>query len=324
MPSNGYAPVENHCYHVALELKERGHKISVLALKGSQLGEGIELIEAEDNNEEKAFNSSKERLKEFDCMLDFSNLKYSYLFKHDEAKDLKIIGCCYPYQASGYSSAPPLPFPNFVVTSEAMGKELSKRLGVSYRVIPYAIPQVEGSNPTPSERMLYLGRVMKEKGVQLAVDLARRTRIGLDILGEDVNIPDQKFIIELLRRCDGRLVRMYGRSNESLKHELLSKAKCVVLPYLSDSVAMACLPAIEAISFGVPVIAFRKGAIEEFIMDGVNGILCDSLDEMPLALKEIDRIDSATILESAEGFKLEHAVDSYEKLIREIAEGKEW
>jgi len=324
MPFSGYAPVENHCYNVVLELKARGHEVSVLALKGSQLAEGIELIEAEDNNEEKAFNSCKERLKEFDCILDASNLKYSYLYKHDENKDVKIIALTYPYQAQGYATAPPLLFPNFVVTSEAMGKELSNRLGVSYRVVHYGISKVEGSNPTLGERMLYLGRVMKEKGVQLAVDLARRTRISLDILGEDVNVSDQKFVIELLRRCDGRLVRMYGRSNESLKHELLSKAKCVVLPYLSDSVAMACLPILDAFSHGVPVIAFRRGAVEEFIVNRANGIIVDTLDELPLALKEIDKIDSATILETAEGFKLEHVVDSYEKLIKSVIEGDEW
>lgn len=319
-----YAPVERHCYHVALELKQRGHEVSVLALKGSQLGEGIELVEAEDNNEEKAFNSCKERLKEFDCLLDFSNLKYSYLFKHDEAKDLKIIGCCYPYQASGYTSAPPLQFPNWVVTSEAMGQELSKRLGVSYRVVHYGVSKVAGSNPARGERMLYLGRVMKEKGVQLAVDLAKRTRIGLDILGEDVSVPDPTFIVDLLRRCDGRLIRMYGRSNESLKHELLSKAKCLVLPYLSDSMAMACLPILEAFSHGVPVIAFRRGAVEEFIVNRANGIIVDTLDELPLALEEIDKIDSATCVETAEGFSLSNAVDSYESLIKSVVQGDEW
>ena len=325
-PTDFYGPVENHVYHVALELKQRDYEVSVLALKGSQLGEGIELIEAEDNNEEKAFNSCKERLEEFDCILDFSNLKYSYLFKHDEYKDLKIIGCCYPYQASGYSSAPPLLFPNFVVTSEAMGKEISHRLGISYRVVYYGVSKVAGSNPAArGERMLYLGRVMKEKGVQLAVDLARRTRIGLDILGEDVNIPDQKFVVELLRRCDGRLIRMYGRSNESLKQELLSKAKCLVLPYLSDSVAMACLPILEAFSHGVPVIAFRRGAVAEFIVNGANGIIVDTLDELPLALKEIDKIDSATCIETAEGFSLENCVSGYEKLIEQVVnEGVEW
>lgn len=326
MPFDGYAPVENHVYHVARRLKERGHKVTVVARVGSQLGKGIRLIQAEDSNEEKAFNGYKGKLKDFDCVLDFSNLKYSYLYKHDENKDVKIIGLTYPYQAQGYQTPPPLPFPNFVVTSEAMGQAVSARLGVSYRVVHYPWVSFENGlvKENSRERMLYLGRMMKEKGCQLAVDVSRRLRIGLDMAGEDVNVPDQRFIIELLRRADGRLIRAYGRVNEKLKHELLSTAKCVVLPYLSDHVAWTCIPAIEALSHGIPVVAMNKGCVNEYIQNGVNGFAVNSLEELVEAAQKVEEISCDTCFETVKQFNVESAIDKYEALISQVVNGEEW
>lgn len=326
MPFNGYAPVENHICAVARGLKERGHKVTVVALAGSQLGKGIKLIQAEDNNEEKVFNTFKEKLKNFDCILDFSSLKHSYLYKHDEAKELRIMGCCYPYQAQGYQTPPPLPFPNFVVTSEAMGQAVSSRLGVSYRVVHYPWLPFESSSTeeNPRERMLYLGRVMREKGVQLAVDISHSLRIGLDIVGEDVIVPDSRFVIELLRRADGRLIRQYGRVNEQLKHQMLCKAKCVVLPYVADHVAWTCLPILEALSHGTSVIAMNKGCVMEYVKNGVNGFAVSRLEELVEAAKKVEEISSDACFETAKEFSLESAIDKYEALIHQVVNGEEW
>lgn len=324
MPHDGYAPVENHCFHVASELAKRKHEVSIVALKGSKAPEGCELVEAQDGDEEKAHSLYKDRLGDFDCVLDFSNLKYSYLFKHDEARDLRLMGGCYPYQASGYKSPPPLPFPNLVVTSEAMGQALSARLGVAYRVVYYGVPGPGSNLGQRGERVLYLGRFMKEKGPQIAVDVARQLRVGLDLVGEDVVVPDQRFLIQLLQRCDGRLIRSYGRVNESTKRELLSKAKCVLLPYLSDEVAYACLPAVEALAHGVPVVALRKGAIAEIVQDGVNGFVVSRTDQLAEAVQKVDSILPETCMESAKTFSLENSIVSYEKLVQEVMDGREW
>ena len=326
MPFNGYAPVENHVYAAAHGLKERGHKVTAVALQGSQLGKGIKLIPAEDTNEEKVFNTFKEKLKNFDCILDFSNLKHSYLYKHDEEKELKIMGCCYPAQAQGYQTPPPLPFPNFVVTSEAMGQAVSAKLGVSYRVVHYPWLPFENSSieANPRERMLYLGRLIKEKGVQLAVDISSKLRIGLDIVGEDVNVPDQRFVIELLRRADGRLIKPYGRVNEQLKHQLLSKAKCMVLPYLGDHVAWTCLPILEALSHGTPVIAMNKGCVMEYVKNGVNGFGVSRLEELAEAAKKVEEISPDACFETVKEFSLESAIDKYEALINQVVNGDEW
>ncbi|MEM0172036.1 MAG: hypothetical protein QXV57_05710 [Thermoproteota archaeon] len=132
----------------------------------------------------------KDKLRMFDPVFDASNLKYAYLYKHDEDCSLKLIGLTYPYQALGYQSAPPLPCPNFVVTSEALGQAVSTRLSVSYRVVHYGVPEVLGSNPSCANYLMYLGRMVKGKGPHLFVDLCRRLRNDGILVGEDVAVQD--------------------------------------------------------------------------------------------------------------------------------------
>ena len=321
-----YAPVEQHCHAVAQELKNRGHEVIVVALQGGIPIEGVGFMDMADGDEEKAYNSYKEKLKDFDCILDFSTLKYPFLFKQETLKDLHLIGCVYPYQGQGYQNAPPVAFPCFVGTSDAHAKALSLKFGVAARVVNYGV-KANSIERQPGDRMLFLGRFVKEKGPQVAIDLARQTRIGLDLAGEDINVPDQRFLIYLLQRCDGRLVKSLGRLNENSKADMISKAKCLILPYLSDDVAYTCIPAIEAISQGVPVVALKKGAIGEFIKDGVNGFLVERMEDLADAVKRVDELNEAPlrVMESAQGFTLQVSVDKYEDLIKGIVDkGLEW
>jgi len=321
-----YHPVEAHVRSVANELAKRGHDVWVAALKGTQ-PEQFKVVEVE-GDEEKAFSVYKEMLKQFEAVMDFSSLKYTIVHKHAEALDLKLVCPCYPYQAIGYQTSPPIPFPNFIATSDAMAQAMSARLGCVFRVVPYfpsSIPDGFEAPKERSDRLLFLGRFEKTKGVQEAVDLARKLRMGLDIAGEDVLVSDQRFTVLLLQKADGRLVRVYGKVNEVLKHELLAKAKAVILPYLEDSVAWTCQTILEAFQHGTPIITMNRGAVNEFVKDGVNGFVCDKLDDLPEAVKKIEQIKPEACFETAKTFSIETATDKYQTLIRQVVdEGLEW
>lgn len=320
-----YAPVESHVRHVANELAKREHDVWVVALKGTQ-PEQFKVVEVE-GDEGKAFSVYKDMLKQFEAVMDFSSLKYTIVHKHDEAPDLKLICPCYPYQAIGYQTCPPIPFPNFIATSDAMAQAMSARLGCAFRVVhyfPLSIPDGFEAPKERSDRLLFLGRFEKGKGVQEAVDLARQLRIGLDLAGEDVLVSDQRFTVLLLQKADGRLVRIYGKVNESLKHELLAKAKALVLPYLDDSVAWTCQPILEAFQHGTPVITMNRGAVNEFVKNGTNGFVCNRLNELSEAVKKIDEIKPEACFETAKEFSLENAVNQYQSLLKQVQENNEW
>jgi len=319
-----YAPVEAHTRFVAKELAKRGHEVWVVAAKGTQ-PEEFKVVEVE-GDEERAFDAYKNTLKQFDVVMDFSTLKYAYVYKHDEMPDLKLIGPCYPYQAFGYTVAPPIPHPCFIATSDAMAQAMSAKLGCMFKVVRYfPSPTPPGFEPgTRSNRLLYLGRFEKEKGCQVAVDLARQAHVPLDIAGEDLAISDQRFTILLLQKADGRLIRVFGRVNESLKHDLLSKAKAVVLPYLEDSNAWTCQTILEAFQHGTPVITMNRGAVNEFVTDGLNGFVCNRLEDLPEAIKKIDEIKSEACWETAKQFSLENTVNQYQSLLQQVLEGSDW
>jgi glycosyltransferase involved in cell wall biosynthesis len=73
-------------------------------------------------------------------------------------------------------------------------------------------------------------------------------------------------------------VRHVGYVNEPQRRRLLEQASMLVIPSLEEGFG---LPALEAMTMGVPVIASRRGALPEVV--GEAGILVDALDDVAFA-----------------------------------------
>jgi glycosyltransferase involved in cell wall biosynthesis len=110
---------------------------------------------------------------------------------------------------------------------------------------------------------------------------------------------------------------MFGKVNEATKARFLSRAKALVMPYLDDLSAFTCQTILEAFQYGTPVIAFNRGAVPEFVEDGVNGLICDDIDDLPAAVRQLDNISPDKCQETAEKYSLESAIGKYEKLLEE-------
>lgn len=75
----------------------------------------------------------------------------------------------------------------------------------------------------------------------------------------------------------------------------------------------------EALACGTPVIALNRGSVPEVVQHGVNGFVCESIEEMVEAvsrLKEIDRGVCRQVME--EKFSDRVIVDTYETLYRRL------
>jgi len=80
----------------------------------------------------------------------------------------------------------------------------------------------------------------------------------------------------------------------------------------------------EALACGTPVIGLRRGSLPEIVQHGVNGFVCDSVEEMVAAvdrLPEIDRRDCRRIAE--EKFSDRAIVEAYEQLYRAVVKERE-
>jgi glycosyltransferase involved in cell wall biosynthesis len=81
----------------------------------------------------------------------------------------------------------------------------------------------------------------------------------------------------------------------------------------------------EALACGTPVIGLRRGSLPEIVQHGVNGFVCDSVDQMVSVvgrIAEIDRRDCRRIAE--EKFSDRVIVEAYERLYRRlVSDGSE-
>ena len=71
---------------------------------------------------------------------------------------------------------------------------------------------------------------------------------------------------------------------------------------------------------GTPVIAYKRGSMEELIKDGESGFVIESdIEKLAEAMGKIDQIDRGAVHKHTEDhFSKERMVDEYEKLYYEL------
>lgn len=144
-----------------------------------------------------------------------------------------------------------------------------------------------------------LGRICPEKGYHIAIDAARRANVPLLIAGTVFPYAEHRdyFRAEIEPRLDGFRYRYIGSVGPEEKKRLLGVAGCLLVPSLVNETSS--LVAMEALSLGAPVIAFRNGALTDIVQDGVNGFLVDDVVGMAEAIRRVDQIDPVKCYEIA-------------------------
>ncbi len=77
----------------------------------------------------------------------------------------------------------------------------------------------------------------------------------------------------------GRDVTIFGVADATAKRRLLSRAACMLFPICWEE--PFGLVVIEAMVCGTPVVALRRGAVPELIVDGETGIIVDDPAKLP-------------------------------------------
>ncbi len=147
--------------------------------------------------------------------------------------------------------------------------------------------------------LVWLGRICPEKGVHIALRVARR--LGMPIVVAGPVHPFSSHQIYFNEQVEPLLDdkrRYLGPVKSSEKKALLAGARCLLAPSLVAETSS--LVAMEAIGSGTPVIAFRSGALPEIVEEGRTGFLVDSEDEMAAAIGRTGEISPATCRSVAE------------------------
>jgi len=168
--------------------------------------------------------------------------------------------------------------------------------------------------------LVYLGRISPLKGTHLAAQVAHKTGRKLFILGDVAGWErdDQGYFKEKVKPLiDGKLVAHVGEVNFAQKVSYLKKASALLFPIQWEE--PFGLVMIESMACGTPVIAFKRGAIPEVVVDGKTGFIVDTVEEMIEAVNKIDQIDRRECRRWVEkNFTVEKMVDGYERVYQEI------
>lgn len=148
-------------------------------------------------------------------------------------------------------------------------------------------------NSKKEDFFLFVGRANWEKGLDLAVKAAIKAKVGLVMavkMSEDFEKEFfKKEIQPLLDKFPKDLfLKLYEEIDRSLLSDLFKRAKATLFTSQWDE--PFGLVMVESMASGTPVIALRRGAAPEVIIDGETGFVVDTEEQLAQAIKKIDKI----------------------------------
>jgi glycosyltransferase involved in cell wall biosynthesis len=170
----------------------------------------------------------------------------------------------------------------------------------------------------PGEYLAYLGRMSLEKNPLDAIRIARAVEMPIVLAGQPQNPQEQQWFAEQVQPLiDGKDVRWIGPVNHAEKNELLRGASALLFPIQWEE--PFGLVMIEAMACGTPVVAHRRGSVEEVVDDGITGCHAGVIDALAELVPRALQLDRAKVRAHAEGrFGYRAMVDAYVALYRTL------
>ena len=138
-----------------------------------------------------------------------------------------------------------------------------------------------------------LGRISPEKGVDRAIEVARTLGIPLKIAAKVDRVDEAYFREQIAPLLKEPGVEFVGEINEREKTDFLGQA--LALMFLIDWPEPFGLSMIEAMACGTPVLAMRRGSVEEVVDNGLTGHIVDSIDEAIVTLPHVMQLDRRAV-----------------------------
>jgi glycosyltransferase involved in cell wall biosynthesis len=178
------------------------------------------------------------------------------------------------------------------------------------------LSEYRSSRAVRGDHLLFVGRISPEKGPAAAVEVARRCGRALVVAAkvDPVDVEYHRTCIEPLFASNP--VRFVGEVGEPEKPALFGAAAATLFP--SDWPEPFGLVMIESMAAGTPVIALRRGAVPEVVVDGVTGFVCDTVDDMVAAVGRLDAIDPEDCRRHAATFDAETMARGYLSVYHDV------
>ncbi|WP_244163313.1 glycosyltransferase family 4 protein [Paenibacillus pectinilyticus] len=262
IPSRKEGGTEKIVYELTESLVKRGHHVYVFAAKGSRTS--ARLITYPQHLKKKGIRQFV--LKKMPPKVD---IIHDHTFNSAIGKArIKVPTICTLHMPSRNR----VRFPVYV--SKRARAVMGKNRG--YYVYNGINPKEYEFSSIKKDYLLFMGRIIKEKGILHAIEIAEKTRKQLIIAGpiKDKALFRKKILPRILRNPR---IHYVGAVGGKRKQNLLKHASCLLFPSTWEE--PFGLVMIEAMACGTPVIALKRGAVSE-VLAGFPQLICHTVSEM--------------------------------------------
>lgn len=329
VPPKDYGPWELVAYNMTEGLVKKGHEVTLFATKDSKTSARLESIVSHPYRRHKKEMQADvwqvlhighffEKANQFDILhnhYDFIPLTYSRLVKPPMVTTIhgfsskKILPVFQEYNEDNY----------YVSISDADRDPSLDYEGTVYNGINLSELTF---NDKPKDYMIFLGRIAKDKGTELAIEVAKKTKRKLIIAGMVPPEEKEYFEKEVEPQIDGKLVEFVGPADPPMRDKLFREAYCTLHMIQFDEPFGLIMT--ESMATGTPVIAIERGSVSEVVEDGVSGYKVKDVNEAVANVDKIGQIKREDCRKWVEGkFTNEKMVEGYEKIYNKILEKHE-
>jgi glycosyltransferase involved in cell wall biosynthesis len=299
VPPRAYGAVETLVAGLTKALADRGHQVTVFASGDSEVaGELRPVCPRSLNSANEVVEPEIYRMLQGaeirECAADF-DIIHSHLHSNSGCSNVQVLAglgtpvlhtihcyfnrdnarlfrtfCRERYVAISNHQRNSLPELNYLATVHH---------GVDVSEFPAPRPEVD------SPYLAFLGRIRPEKGVHIAIDIARRSGLPLRIAGR-VKPVDRAYYEQLVRpHIDGERISFLGELGFADKTRLLGQAAAALVTSVIPE--PFGLVTVEAMACGTPVLALATGATPELVLDGVTGFVADDPVALAAAVSKV-------------------------------------
>jgi glycosyltransferase involved in cell wall biosynthesis len=327
---------------LARGLVDRGHHVHVFAASGSEI-RGVELIDAGVDHRElsatiyrssgavadgsaaaqRAFARVYAVLREGRYDVVHNHAFDAPAVRHASALDVPVVHTVHlPPDTEVADALREVcrrdPSPTVACVSEHHANAWRAVVPVDVILAPLIPTSLIRFSPSAGSGAVFAGRLCPEKGAAEAIAIAGMAGLQVDVFGDRYDEEYARTQIDP-RRAEPGVVVHRGVPQTEL-WEAMARAAAVLCPAKwQEPFGMV---AAEAQACGTPVVAFRRGAFDEVILDGVTGFLvaADDLRAAAHALSRAPGLSRRACREHAENhLDIEHSLDAHERVYERVA-----
>ena len=191
---------------------------------------------------------------------------------------------------------------------------------------------------TGGKKLVFLGRLVPEKGAHTAIEVARISKLPLVIAGQK-EAGAEDYFEKLQKQAVSADVTFVQWLDFHEKIKLLQEALALLFPINWEEPFGLVMT--ESMACGTPVLAFAKGSIPEIVKDGETGFIVDSSEEdkrgdfiikrtgidglteaveriYAMSPEEYQKMRLACRKHVEDNFTIEKMVDGYEKVYEKV------